>query len=213
MAVLGDTQLNDLATALRAGSQAKADLLGLDANYADTKAKGNRAYMADRSGNLMNWGDLLTDVTGQYRSDQDLPAITQQRDAARGVVAANENALPMYNAGLAQAKVKRDAVISDRNYTAANKRDALTQAKEVTRKAEKVATEQVRVDEEAAELERAGLVGSLQPMYSKESGEPTEVYDRIVGYLRPIESWNDGKRLGESPYKKRVNKNMQFVDV
>ncbi|GAG15965.1 unnamed protein product, partial [marine sediment metagenome] len=24
---------------------------------------------------------------------------------------------------------------------------------------------------------------------------PTEVYSRIVGYLRPIEQWNDGKRV------------------
>jgi ribonucleoside-triphosphate reductase len=25
-------------------------------------------------------------------------------------------------------------------------------------------------------------------------GAPTEVYSRVVGYLRPVEQWNDGKR-------------------
>jgi anaerobic ribonucleoside-triphosphate reductase len=25
-------------------------------------------------------------------------------------------------------------------------------------------------------------------------GSPAEVYSRIVGYLRPVEQWNDGKR-------------------
>ncbi|TET21496.1 MAG: hypothetical protein E3J76_05305, partial [Candidatus Aminicenantes bacterium] len=25
-------------------------------------------------------------------------------------------------------------------------------------------------------------------------GEKTEVYSRIVGYLRPVSTWNDGKR-------------------
>ncbi len=27
-----------------------------------------------------------------------------------------------------------------------------------------------------------------------ECGSPAEVYSRIVGYLRPVEQWNDGKR-------------------
>ncbi|MGB2762833.1 MAG: anaerobic ribonucleoside-triphosphate reductase, partial [Candidatus Aminicenantaceae bacterium] len=27
-----------------------------------------------------------------------------------------------------------------------------------------------------------------------ECGEETEVYSRIVGYLRPVGTWNDGKR-------------------
>jgi ribonucleoside-triphosphate reductase len=25
-------------------------------------------------------------------------------------------------------------------------------------------------------------------------GKPTEVYSRVVGYLRPVQQWNDGKR-------------------
>jgi ribonucleoside-triphosphate reductase len=28
----------------------------------------------------------------------------------------------------------------------------------------------------------------------RECGERTEVYSRIVGYLRPLQSWNAGKR-------------------
>ena len=27
-----------------------------------------------------------------------------------------------------------------------------------------------------------------------EKGVPCEVYSRIVGYLRPVQNWNDGKR-------------------
>lgn len=27
-----------------------------------------------------------------------------------------------------------------------------------------------------------------------ECGKPVEVYSRVVGYLRPISTWNDGKR-------------------
>ena len=33
-------------------------------------------------------------------------------------------------------------------------------------------------------------------------GIPTEVYARIVGYYRPIASWNKGKK---DEYKQRVN--------
>ena len=36
-------------------------------------------------------------------------------------------------------------------------------------------------------------------------GKETEVYDRVVGYLRPIKTWNKGKRKGEAPLRKRLN--------
>ena len=35
-------------------------------------------------------------------------------------------------------------------------------------------------------------------------GQPCEVYSRIVGYYRPIQSWNKGK---EEEYKDRTNYN------
>ena len=178
MAVLGDTQLNQLTAALRAGSQAKSDLLGIDERYADTKAKGNRAYMADRSGNLMNWGDLLTDATGQYRSDRDLPAITQQRAAARGIVADNENAQGLYDAGLAQAKVKEARRISDQNQSNADRTynrnvsefgvtSALNKAKHAENVRKTGHTEGVN-----AEAVTAGeLVGNLQTLYRTDTGQ------------------------------------------
>ena len=57
------------------------------------------------------------------------------------------------------------------------------------------------------------LSGKHETCNVGECGKAAEIYDRIVGYLRPIESWNVGKREGEAPYKKRLNKNLQFVDV
>ncbi len=44
-------------------------------------------------------------------------------------------------------------------------------------------------------------------------GAETEVYDRIVGYLRPIKTWNEGKREGEAPLRKRLNKEERYVVV
>jgi ribonucleoside-triphosphate reductase len=41
---------------------------------------------------------------------------------------------------------------------------------------------------------------------------PTEVYDRVVGYLRPVSTWNPGKQE-ESKHRKRINKDMEYVEV
>jgi len=38
-----------------------------------------------------------------------------------------------------------------------------------------------------------GYISGEQPV-CPQCGEPTEVYSRIVGYLRPIATWNDGKK-------------------
>jgi ribonucleoside-triphosphate reductase len=41
----------------------------------------------------------------------------------------------------------------------------------------------------------------------------TEIYDRIVGYLRPISKWNIGKREGEFPMRKRINKEGVYEEI
>jgi len=40
--------------------------------------------------------------------------------------------------------------------------------------------------------------------------QPCEVYSRIVGYLRPVQQWNDGKQA-EFSDRKEYNKNINAV--
>lgn len=40
--------------------------------------------------------------------------------------------------------------------------------------------------------------------------EPTDVYDRIVGYIRPIKAWNAGKQE-EFRHRKRINPDLKYV--
>lgn len=37
-------------------------------------------------------------------------------------------------------------------------------------------------------------IQQLEEEKSKVKGTPTEVYSRVVGYLRPVQSWNNGKK-------------------
>lgn len=37
-------------------------------------------------------------------------------------------------------------------------------------------------------------IAKLKEEKSKATGTPCEVYSRVVGYLRPVQSWNKGKK-------------------
>ena len=37
-------------------------------------------------------------------------------------------------------------------------------------------------------------IAGLKEEKSKATGTPCEVYSRVVGYLRPVQSWNKGKK-------------------
>ena len=37
-------------------------------------------------------------------------------------------------------------------------------------------------------------IGCLKELVKKCKGTPCEVYSRVVGYLRPVQSWNPGKK-------------------
>ncbi len=37
-------------------------------------------------------------------------------------------------------------------------------------------------------------IKELEEKKSKVKGEQCEVYSRVVGYLRPVQQWNDGKQ-------------------
>jgi len=43
-------------------------------------------------------------------------------------------------------------------------------------------------------------------------GKETEIYDRVVGYLRPIKTWNIGKQT-EFKNRKRLNTKMKYVKI
>lgn len=45
-----------------------------------------------------------------------------------------------------------------------------------------------------------------------ECGKETEIYDRVVGYLRPVSAWNDGKQE-EFKHRKRINLEEKYVKV
>jgi len=46
-----------------------------------------------------------------------------------------------------------------------------------------------------------GYLNGEEPV-CPECGEETEVYSRVVGYLRPVKQWNEGKRA-EFPKRSR----------
>lgn len=46
----------------------------------------------------------------------------------------------------------------------------------------------------ADEKKAAEAAGGPEGQVSEEVKVPCEVYSRIVGYLRPVQAWNDGKR-------------------
>ena len=37
-------------------------------------------------------------------------------------------------------------------------------------------------------------IADLKQQKEKTTGTPCEVYSRVVGYLRPVQSWNKGKK-------------------
>ncbi len=50
---------------------------------------------------------------------------------------------------------------------------------------------------EQGKLDRKSIlreIEKLKEMKAKIHGSKCEVYSRVVGYLRPVEQWNDGKQ-------------------
>jgi hypothetical protein len=98
--------LDELALALRAGQQGKADLAGMDEDYA--RATSDRDTMmtkADRYGQsspLMALGDIIKNSRGR----QQMRELKPQRVNARNAIAENASALPMYQAQQAENAVQ-----------------------------------------------------------------------------------------------------------
>lgn len=61
------------------------------------------------------------------------------------------------------------------------------------------------MNKKLAEIDKEIL--NLKEKVRNVKGEPTEVYSRIVGYYRPHEKWNRGKK---EEYK--IRKNYQMKD-
>lgn len=49
-------------------------------------------------------------------------------------------------------------------------------------------------------------LGCLRRELAAVKGTPCEVYSRVVGYLRPVQSWNKGKK---EEYKLRCNYDLE----
>lgn len=143
MAVLGDTKLNDLSTALRAGSQAKSQLAGLDEEYAAAQTRGRPTAQANRYGYVSPFS-ALADVVGQSQSRRDLRQLAPKRAAARTAVADTANAQGLYNARMeqdkrtqAQANVDRSAGLTQSRFDYQQKQgDAAEKAKQAALKLE-----------------------------------------------------------------------------
>lgn len=45
---------------------------------------------------------------------------------------------------------------------------------------------------EKAEI--AAKIAELKAAEAKAKGTPCEVFSRVVGFLRPVQNWNDGKK-------------------
>ena len=50
----------------------------------------------------------------------------------------------------------------------------------------------MRLKMEKSEI--AAKIAELKAAEAKAKGTPCEVYSRVVGYLRPVQSWNKGKK-------------------
>lgn len=56
------------------------------------------------------------------------------------------------------------------------------------------------------------LPGKKEACTTPGCDEVPEIYDRIVGYLRPVNAWNPGKKE-EFKYRNRINKEQNYVEV
>jgi len=50
-------------------------------------------------------------------------------------------------------------------------------------------------------------IKALELQKENVKGEECEVYSRVVGYLRPVKQWNNGK---QNEFKDRVTYNVKF---
>lgn len=50
----------------------------------------------------------------------------------------------------------------------------------------------MRLKMEKSEI--AAKIAELKAAEAKAKGTPCEVFSRVVGYLRPVQNWNDGKK-------------------
>ncbi|MFH1111879.1 MAG: anaerobic ribonucleoside-triphosphate reductase [Patescibacteria group bacterium] len=52
-------------------------------------------------------------------------------------------------------------------------------------------------------------IKTKQPEASLPTRQPCEVYSRVVGYIRPVSQWNDGK---QSEFRDRLEYSKQIAD-
>ena len=90
--------INTLSNALRAGSQSKAKLSGLDEQYERANALRNSAGPAINQYGTVSPLGVLANVMNQSQGRKQLRELKPQREAARLGIANNENAAALYGA-------------------------------------------------------------------------------------------------------------------
>jgi hypothetical protein len=100
--------INDLSAALRAGSQAKAQMSGLDEQYERANALRGAAGPKINQYGTVSPLSVLAGVVGKSQGRKQLRDLAPQRAAARQSMADNENAQGLYNAKIAANKVVQD---------------------------------------------------------------------------------------------------------
>lgn len=114
--------LDMLASVLRSGAQGKADLAGLDEDFARANAmRDNKGPQANQYGTVSPMS-VMANVINQSRGRKQARELAPQRAAARQSIADSSSAFPMYQAGIASKKAVQDQLNAD------NKAGALTKA-------------------------------------------------------------------------------------
>ena len=127
--------LEELSLALRNTSQGKADLMGLDEDYARaTKLRDTTLSKPDQYGQLSPLM-AMADVLRQSKGRRDMRQLKPQRVNARNMIASGENAGTLYNARFAQDRAteadRQFGVTEENKVRAAN---SLARAKVAARK-------------------------------------------------------------------------------
>ena len=128
--------LDDLSLALRQGAQSEAGLAGLNEQYAAANKLANTQTAQPDKFSRTSGLAVLNDVFGRAQGANQLRELEPQRAAARQSMADAKHALPLYQAGVAAAKVKQD----QQNYT--DTASALVQSAALSNKNRQAAAEQ-----------------------------------------------------------------------
>lgn len=144
-------ELDRLTLSLANASKGKANLAGLDEQYDESKRlRDSQSAQINQFGTVSPFA-VLADVVNSSRGRQGMREVEPQRSAARTAISESENALPLYQAKMAQQKTAYDKTQdaqaqenTDRTFGEGQRQFGLSQAAATQRAADKLAAEQAR---------------------------------------------------------------------